>query len=66
MEPSKCDMEKRQSPRVLATGRRNIYIQGETCDQLPNNLFAECLNVEEKIFVAVLARRMLTFLATNQ
>ena len=45
MEPSKCDMEKRQSPRVLATGRRNIYTQGEgieTCDRLPNNLFAEC------------------------
>ena len=44
MEPSKGDKEKRQSPRVLATGRRNIYTQGEgieTCDRLPNNLFAE-------------------------
>ena len=42
MEPSNGDMEERQSPRVLATGRMNIYNQAiETCEQLPNNLLAE-------------------------
>ena len=43
MEPSKYG-EKRQSPRVLATDRRNIYTQGEgleTGDRITNNLFAE-------------------------
>ena len=50
----------RQGLRVLATGRMNIYTKAEGIETI------SLLNVEGKVFFAVLARRMTTFLTVNQ
>ncbi|KAH3735047.1 hypothetical protein DPMN_041508 [Dreissena polymorpha] len=38
-------MEESKSPRLLATGRGNIYSKGkglQTCDRIPNHFTIEC------------------------